>query len=259
MRVFAAAALIAAATAACGGGGLFQHYEYEEDVYLSLDGAATVYVNSSVAALDALRGAAFDTRPSATIDRDRVRTFFSTAITRPSRISTSRRSGRRFVHVRVDVDNIRRLGEAGPFSWSTYRFARDGDLYTYRQAIGASARKDVGAVGWTGRELVAFRLHLPSKIAYHNAPPGNLRRGNILVWEQSLSDRLEGVPLELETRIEMQSILYRTLWLFGATFAAVALTFVAVIWRVRRAGTRRAAAQPREPGALEASAHGDPL
>ena len=98
MRVFAAAALIAAATAACGGSP-FRQYEYEEDIYLSLDGAATVYVNSSVAALDALRGAAFDTRPSATIDRERVRAFFSTPLTRPARITTSRRSGRRFVHV----------------------------------------------------------------------------------------------------------------------------------------------------------------
>src|SRR5438477_9348353 len=91
MRVFAAAALIAAATAACGGGSLCRQYEYEEDVYLSLDGAATVYVNSSVAALDALRGAAFDTRPSATIDRESVRAFFSTPITRPARITISRR------------------------------------------------------------------------------------------------------------------------------------------------------------------------
>jgi len=112
-------------------------------------------------------------------------------------------------------------------------------------------------VGWTGRELVAFRLHLPSKIAYHNAPPGNLRRGNILVWEQSLADRLQGVPLELETRIETQSILYRTLWLFGATLAAAALAFIAAIWLVRRAGSRRAAVQPREPGAIEASVRGD--
>ena len=35
---------------------VFRQYEYEEDIYLSLDGSATVYVNTSVAALDALRG-----------------------------------------------------------------------------------------------------------------------------------------------------------------------------------------------------------
>ena len=43
-------------------------------------------------------------------------------------------------------------------------------------------------------------LHLPSKITYHNAGAANLRRGNILVWEQSLGDRLRGEPLVLDAR-----------------------------------------------------------
>ena len=34
---------------ACSSGGFFRQYEYEEDIYLSLDGSATVYVNSSLA------------------------------------------------------------------------------------------------------------------------------------------------------------------------------------------------------------------
>ena len=35
-------------------------------------------------------------------------------------VNASRRSNRRFVHVKLDVDDIRRLGEAAPFAWSTY-------------------------------------------------------------------------------------------------------------------------------------------
>ena len=106
----------------------------------------------------------------------------------------------------------------------------------YRQAIGAAVRQPVENVGWTGREIVAFRLHLPSKIAYHNALPE--RRGNILVWEQTLADRLRGVPLTLDARMETQSILYRTVALFGATFVAVAMTFTIVIWWILRRGAR---------------------
>ena len=50
---------------ACGGAAaLFRQYEYEEEMYLSLDGTATVYVNSSMAALNALRGTSFDTSPT---------------------------------------------------------------------------------------------------------------------------------------------------------------------------------------------------
>ena len=74
-------ALVALLTAACGGG-FFRQYEYEEEMYLSLDGSATLYVNSSVAALNALRGAALDTSPNTPVDRDAVREFFTTPATR---------------------------------------------------------------------------------------------------------------------------------------------------------------------------------
>ena len=57
MRIRAVVLLVAALSVSCGGdgGGLFRQYEYEEEMYLSLDGSATIYVNSSVAALNALR------------------------------------------------------------------------------------------------------------------------------------------------------------------------------------------------------------
>jgi len=236
MRIgrLAALAWVAATAVACGGGGFFRQYEYEEDMYLSLDGSATVYVNSSIPALDALRGASFDASPNARIDRQQIRAFFTTGVAHVTEVSTSRRSNRRFIHVRVEVDDVRRLGDGAPFAWSTYRLDRGDDLDVYRQSIGPAANKNVGNVGWTGGEFVAFRLHLPSKITYHNTLPANVRRGNILVWEQSLDDRLHGVPLTLDVRMETQSILYRTLWLFGATLVAVATTFGLVIWWVLR-------------------------
>src|SRR6202011_4945803 len=96
MRRVAALGLATAIATACGAGGLFRQYEYEEEMYLSLDGTATVYVNSSVAALDALRGASFDTNPDAPLDRAKVRDFFSTPVTRVrGAVTTSRRSNRR--------------------------------------------------------------------------------------------------------------------------------------------------------------------
>jgi len=67
----------------------------------------------------------------------------------------------------MDVDDVRRLGEAAPFAWSAYTFKRDGDLYDYRNRSDRQPQ-DVGNVGWNGREIVAFRLHMPSKIEYHN-------------------------------------------------------------------------------------------
>jgi hypothetical protein len=226
-------------SAACSGTNLFRQYEYEEEVYLSLDGTATVYVNTSLAALNALRGTSFDTSPTARVDIGAVRAYYSSAHTHVTRVSPFRRNNRRYVHVQLDVDDIRKLNEAPPFAWSVYQFRRDGDLFVYRQTVGPSAGKDVGNVGWNGREVVAFRLHLPSKIRFHNTL-GIEGRGNILTWEQPLSDRLRGVPLTLEARMDPQSILYRTLWLFGVTFLAVAVAFGAIIWWVMRRGEEMA-------------------
>jgi hypothetical protein len=222
---------------ACGSANPFRQYEYEEDLYLSLDGSATIYVNASLVALDALRGAAFDTDSKARFDRDAVRDFYAGPVTHVTWARSSRRSGRRFAHLRIEVDDINRLSTVAPFSWSTYQFSRQGDVFVFKQAVGAAA-KDAGQValaGLSGREPVAFRLHLPSKITFHDNG-SELRRGNILVWEQSFADRLKGVPLSLEARMETQSILYRALWLFGATLAAVAVLFVILIWWIVKRG-----------------------
>ena len=232
--------LVMLSAGACRGGALLRQYEYEEETFLALDGTATVYVNASVPALVALRGIDLDVNPRARLDRGRVRTFYAAPGTHVVRVSTSRRHSRRFVHLRIEVDNVRRLSAAGPFAWSRYAFERRENLFVFRQTVGAASGKSVGDVGWNGEELVAFRLHLPSKIEYHNTLPGNLRRGNILVWEQRLTDRLAGAPVDMEARMETESILYRTLWLFAVTGLVVAAAFLIVIWGIVRKG--------REPG-----------
>jgi hypothetical protein len=266
VRVSSLCVLLAAlpAVSCSSGGGLFREYEYEEEMYLSLDGAATIYVNSSIAALNALRGTMFDARPTARVDTQAIRSYYTTPVTRVVRVTTSRRSGRRYVHVRIEVDDVRRLGEAAPFAWSSYQLHQQGELVVFKQQVrtvrtpmpelklgptssGATSSGDpvaevvdpdaavVGPVFRPGDAIVAFRIHIPSVVNYHNAGPANLRRGNIVVWEQTLAERLKGTPLELEVRMEPRSILYRTLLLFGAMIAGVAVLFAAVIfWVVRR-------------------------
>ena len=228
--------LIAAfATAACGRV-LEKQHEYEEEIYLFLDGTATVNVNASVAALVALRGADLPIDPKARVDRRRVRAFFEGQGARVTRVSLSRRYGRRFVHVGIDVDDIRTLHRLAAFSWSTYRFEREGNVFVYTQTVGKAADHAVGDVGWTGDEVVMFKMHLPSQIPFHNAPSRRTERGNILEWEQPLSERLHGVPVDVQVNLEPETILYSTLLLFGATVVAAAVTFGVVIWWVWRRG-----------------------
>lgn len=236
--------VVVLASAGCRGvarGGLFRQYEYEEEMYLSIDGSAALYVNASIPALNALRGTHFDERPNARVDTAAVRAYFTSPATHVVRVSTSRRRNRRFVHVRIAADDIRRVSSAAPFAWSSYTFEPKGELIEYLQTVGNSVGADVGPPRWTGEELVAFRIHIPSVIEYHNAGADNRRRGNILVFEQSLAERLKGVPLTLEARMQPQSILYRTLFLFGATIGAAALTFALVVWRVVRKGRKATA------------------
>jgi hypothetical protein len=157
------------------------------------------------------------------------------------------------VHVRLNVDDVRQMGGTAPFGWSSYRFDKEGDVFVYRQNVGSSAAKSVGDVGWKGEEVVAFRLHLPSRIVYHNAGADNLKRGNILVWEQRFDARTRGEPLTLDARMESQSILYRTLILFGGTVAVVGAGFSVLLWLIMRRGHRVAGRASRPDGAPNAS------
>jgi len=233
MRLWMVIALAAAVAAAgCIGGVLKKQYEYEEELYLALDGSATLHVSASVPALVALRGIDLNVSPRARFDRDRLRAFFQGPGAIVTAVNSSRRYGRRFVHVSIDVADVRALQRLAPFAWSSYRFDRTGDLYEFKQTVGAPATgKAVENVGWDGSELIAFRLHLPSKIPFHNAP-SEIERGNIVEWEQTLTDRLRGAPIDIHVQMESQSILARTLLLFAATIVAAFVTFAAVIWWV---------------------------
>ena len=233
------AALSILSSTACGRGVFGKQYEYEEDLSLAIDGSATLVVNSSLPALVALRGLAVPTDPSARFEPNDIRALFDTPVTRVRRVSRPwRRKGRRFVQVRIDVPDVRRLAEAAPFAWSKYEFGPESGHRVYRQTVGASAMKpgSLANYGWDGSEIVAFRLHLPSRILHHTArdletnQPSEASRGNILAWEQHLADRLEGQPVNMLVEMESQSILHRTLWLFGGAFVSAVLVLGLLIW-----------------------------
>jgi hypothetical protein len=233
-------------TAACSGNLLSRKYEYEEDIYLALDGSATVYVNASIPALVALRGFPLNVDPRARLDRTAVRALFESPSTHVESVTASRRDNRRYVHLRLDVPDVAQLGQVAPFAWAQYGVNRDETVVRYRQILSAAASHDVGNVGWSGRELVAIRLHLPSRVIFHNSPTHTVERGNIIVWEQTLNDRLRGQPLDIEAHMETQSILARTLILFGLMIVLAAATFAVLIWLVRRRGRAMRGAQEQE-------------
>jgi len=216
-------------------------YEYDEEINLSLDGSATMFVNGSVPALIALRAVPLDPSPAAPLNHQALSQFFTSSGVHVARIGTSRRNGRRFVHLRLEVSDVRRLHETRAFSWERIALAHAGDQYVYTETVGAPDGAVLPKADWTGNEVVAFRLHLPARIRYHNAPTRRVERGNILEWEQSLADRLKGEPVHIEARMDQESILYSTLTLFGLMALLVAMTFTVIVWWVVRKGRRQAA------------------
>ena len=251
--LLAALGCVAAASIACSGGLLGKQYEYEEDLYLSLDGTATLVVNSSLAALVALRGIDVEVNPTR-VDLDKIRAAYQSPVTEVTRVSPPwRRAGRRFVQVRLNVSDVRKLNQAAPFAWSHYTLDVQNGHPVFEQKVGASALKrgTLQNVGWNGSEVVAFRLHLPSRILWHNArdidtnEPSGQKRGNILAWEQHLADRLDGVALDIRVELDSQSILHRTLWLFAGAFTAALLVLATLIWWTMRKGAEEATTSTR--------------
>jgi hypothetical protein len=234
---------------------LGKQYEYEEQLYLSVGGAATMVIDTSIPALVALRGLPIDPSPRLSVDRDQIRRLYSVAGCPGARVGQPWvRRGRHFIQISVKTDDVRRLGACGPLAWSTYTFEQDGSVIHYKQVVGAPAGGDPGAVNWTGQELVAFKLHLPSRIIYHNVKRledgsnGEPDRGNILTWEQWLRDRRAGAPVTMDVRMDSESILYRTLWLFAGAFVAAVLVLMTLIWMtMRRAKGRALAPSTRRP------------
>jgi hypothetical protein len=264
----ALAVLIAALAAACGGraigglGVLGTEYEYEEDLTLSLDGSASLVVNTSVPALVVLRGASLPTDVTARGDQvvAQVRAFYTSDRTHVGRVTTWIRHGRRYVGVRLTVDNIRTLPTLAPFAWAGYDLHEEGDQVVFRETLSRRpAAASLAGTGLTGNEIVGFRLHLPARIRFQNSryldrdASRPAARGNIITWEQRLSDRLQGQPIAyaadrtpdvMEVRMDRQSILYRTLWLFGIAFAAAILVLAGLIWLTMRRGRSEAPADP---------------
>jgi hypothetical protein len=196
-------------------------------------------------ALVALRGLPIDSARTARFDALEFRRLYESMGCRVLRVGRPwYRHARRFVQVRLQAADVSALSRCGALGWSTYEFRRAGETIQFRQQVSKAAGGDPGAVNWTGDELVAFRMHLPSKVLFHNVrrlsdnATGDVERGNILTWEQRLSDRRAGLPLDMQVTMDPQSILHRTLWLFFGSFAAAVAFLAALIWWTVRKGRK---------------------
>ena len=220
-------------------------YEYEEQVYLDVDGHALVVIDSSLAALVALRGAVIDPAIATAADRNAVRQMVTAAgcnVEDVSRFWT--RHGRKFVQIEVSASHVKDLPACKLLAWSTYSLdsIENGGLRV-QQHLGPPTPGAGAPTTWAGNELVAFKFHLPSRVIWQNVKlldgtNGSTERGNILTWAQTLNDRLAGKPLDMRADMDGKSILHTTLWLFAGAFGAAVLVLITAIWLVIRKGRK---------------------
>jgi hypothetical protein len=253
MRIRATLGACAVLVLAAACNPLGRQYEYEEQLYLSTDGSATVVLDASLPALAALRGMALEANATR-LDRATIRRAFESGGCDVMNVGQPwRRRGRRFVQVRLRIPDIRARNSCTWLAWSTYALDAEGETLRYRQTVGAPAGGDPGAPAWDRSELVAFKLHLPSRILDHNVKRldgsnGSTERGNILTWEQTLEDRMAGKPIEMTVVMGAQSILYQTLGLFAGAFVAAVIVLGGIVWWVVKKKTRpQGPSGPRGP------------
>ena len=201
-------------------------YEYEETVEVFLDGSAVATVTASLAALSVLRGAPFEPETLQMPDDSTLRQLAQGPGARVTALERYQQTGRPFVSIRVEIEDVQNLARLPVFGWSLYQFLERPDRFEVRQIVGPPPPSATTWDGWQGDERVSFQLHLPSPVSVHSSPR-RPQRGKVLLWEQSLDARLRGAPLDLQALMPKDAIVRRTMWLFGVTVSSVIVVFVA--------------------------------
>lgn len=209
-------------------------YEYEEDLDLEVDGSGEIRVSGTEELFRLLYGIDEDLDISAVTDR------FESPELEVVSIERSHRRGHGYLHVRARFEDVRRLSDQAIFSGRRYRL-ESGDRYLdltvdirHVQKQDTPERLREGSF--------RFRVHFPSPVRHHNSDTG-IERGNIITWEQSLSDHLAGEPLHIEARFERRTVLRVTLTLLAVALSVVVFVISASIFILVRIGRRQMASE----------------
>lgn len=223
MRPLAAVVLLALAAAAC------PVYEYEEEVFLEVDGAGRFRLSGSTALFPAFHDL------SGAMTLDEVRAHFEAPGVELTSVRETRRGGRTFVHVQGRFDDWNDLCGHPAFRHRECRLLGSDESLELRLVVPpARTGRSTGRAPADAR--IAFRFHFPSSVSYHNSPTG-LERGNILRWEREARE-LGREPFRIEAHFGRRSVLATTLTILVAALAivvlSVALTLVFLVRKGRR-------------------------
>jgi len=230
-------------------------YEYEEEVFLKIDGSGEIYLNGSRELFAALRGVGGSPDPHF-VTAESLWRFYDSPTLEVISVRSSRREGRQHFQLRARFDDLSRLSEHPAFAGRRFWLERKNDSELSLTVEIPGGEKVSGVRGLYREGEVAFRFHFPSPVRFHNSP-GGVRRGNIVAWEQPLAEHLGGVPLTLAARFDQRTVLAAAVLLFGTAVllvgAGVGLGLY-LVWRLGRrelAAERALSARPESMGTLE--------
>jgi hypothetical protein len=219
MRIFV---LLLLCLAGCTG------YEYEEEVFLNVDGSGQLRISGSKEALGILL-------PLRDVPVDDVREYFDGPQMSLDSVRESERDGRTFIHVRARFSSWNRLCEHPAFSARHCKLVVGPELLELESTLPRPAGHDVPT---KPDATMAFRFHFPSTVRFHNSPNG-IERGNIVRWQRSMEELFESPPLVIRARFEKHSVLETTMLVLVVATCLVVISVATAILLMVRKGRRQ--------------------
>jgi hypothetical protein len=214
-------------------------YEYQEDLYLEVDGSGEIRVSCSKDIFTLLYGT------DEQLDDAGLADFWESPELQVVSVSRSRRQGRDFLFIRSRFEDVNRLSDRTIFQGRRYQLEAGEESLTLTVNIQGGRERNDKKRFPNGR--FRFRIHFPSPVRNHNSETG-VERGNIITWEQPVVDHLEGEPFHIEARFDRRTVFSVTLTLLAIALGVVVLTVSASLYIVVRIGRRQLAAQTGRPG-----------
>lgn len=211
-------------------------YEYEEEVFLEVDGSGRFRISGSREALGVLH-------PLSDVSTDRIRDYFDEPQIELDSVRETERDGRTFIHVQGRFSDWNRFCEHPAFSGRRCALITTPDLLAIESTVPRPMESDLPT---DADAPIAFRFHFPSTVRFHNSRHG-IERGNIVRWQRSMGEHFGSDPLVIRARFEKRSVLETTVRVLLAATGLVVLAVSTIIVLMVRKGRRQLEEEAREP------------
>jgi hypothetical protein len=209
-------------------------YEYQEDLYLEVDGSGEIWLSGSKDLIGLLYG--IDGNADDTV----LKELFESPSLQVVSVKRSQRRGRSFFNIRARFEDLTLLSDHPAFPGRRYRLGR-GDRFVELAADIPGTRLMEAPPRIDGGPM-RFRIHFPSPVHHHNSDTG-VERGNIITWEQPIAKHLEGEPLHMVARFDRRTVLAATLMILAVAIGLAVLIIVISLYVLVRIGRRELAAE----------------